>query len=58
MPMFAFLKRARATPARSTLATLRETLKKLGAVQEETRQMAELKRILAGRIAELERTSG
>jgi hypothetical protein len=39
---------------RDQLATLRNTLKKLEAESEETPRIAELKRILAARIVELE----
>jgi len=40
---------------RDPLSTLRMILKKLEGEQEETPQIIDLKRILAGRIAELER---
>jgi hypothetical protein len=42
-------------PHRNQLITLRETLDRLEADEEQTPQIADLKRILAGRIAELER---
>jgi len=45
-------------PHRNQLAMLRKTLEGLEADPEETQQTAELKRILAGRIAELERKIG
>ena len=44
-------------PAKDMLQTLRETLEKLNSAGEETPRTADLKRILAGRIAELERKS-
>jgi hypothetical protein len=40
---------------RDQLTTLRHTLEKLEAEPEETTQIAELKRIIANRITELER---
>ncbi|MGA8090551.1 MAG: hypothetical protein WCA10_24965 [Terracidiphilus sp.] len=55
MSMFAFRKPVSFTPARGALVTLRETLKSLEAAPVETKQIADLKRILAGRIAEMER---
>jgi hypothetical protein len=54
MSIFAFRRADGQTKARSKLVTLRETLKRLEAAHEETRQMAELKNILAARIAEIE----
>jgi hypothetical protein len=42
-------------PPRSALAVLRSTLKNLEAESERTEQIADLKRILTGRIAEMER---
>ena len=44
-------------PARDLLNVLRSTLAKIDAEPEPTPQMTDLKRILAGRIAELERKS-
>lgn len=57
MSMFAFRKPVASTPPRSTMVNLRETLKNLEAAPVETAQIAELKRILAGRITEMERKS-
>ena len=42
-------------PIRTTLSRLRETLDGLEREREETPQIAELRRILAGRIAGIER---
>ncbi|HMG84115.1 MAG TPA: hypothetical protein VK574_00140 [Terracidiphilus sp.] len=42
-------------PTRKTLSRLRETLDGLESERDETPQIADLKRILAGRIAEMER---
>ncbi|MDR5726563.1 MAG: hypothetical protein RB191_03740, partial [Terriglobia bacterium] len=42
-------------PQRSPLAVLRSTLKNLEAEPEETEQIADLKRILIDRIAEIEK---
>lgn len=42
-------------PLRDSLATLRKTLEQLDAELVETPQIAELKRILAERISEMER---
>lgn len=55
MSFFAFRKPVIHSPARSSLEALRATLKNLEAAPAETKQIAELKRILAGRIAEMER---
>jgi hypothetical protein len=41
-------------PSRDVLGTLRATLERLEAEQEETPQLTDLKRILMGRIAEME----
>jgi hypothetical protein len=54
MSMFDFVRPA-ALPRRDSLATLQETLMRLEAEPHETAQIADLKRILAERIAELER---
>lgn len=42
-------------PRRDSLAVLRKTLEQLEAEPMETPQLADLKRILVGRIAEMER---
>ena len=42
-------------PTRKVLSRLRETLDRLESEREETPQIVELKLILAGRIAEMER---
>lgn len=42
-------------PTRTALSRLRETLDRLEREREETPQIVELRRILAGRIAEMER---
>jgi hypothetical protein len=55
MSIFTFGKPATDPKGRSPLATLRETLKSLEAAPEESRQIADLKHILAARIAEMER---
>lgn len=55
MSPFAFRKPSGNQPPRDLLKTLRTTLALLDAEPEQTPQMANLKRILAGRIAELER---
>ena len=47
-----------AIPSRDSLATLRETVERLEAEPVKTQRIADLKRILAGRIAELERITG
>jgi hypothetical protein len=44
--------------SRDALSTLRATLERLEAEQEETPQLADLKRILMTRILEMERRSG
>ena len=54
MSPFAFRKPSGNQPPRDQLETLRTTLALLDAEPEQTPQMATLKRILAGRIAELE----
>lgn len=55
MSIFARRKPSSERPFRDSLATLRRTLELLEAEPVETPQLAELKRILAGRIAEMER---
>jgi hypothetical protein len=54
MSIFEFRKPAGKQPHRSQLVVLCETLKRLEAEPLETPQIADLKRILAGRIAEME----
>ena len=54
MSVFTYRKPGGEIPARSTLETLKRTMKNLEAANAETPQIADLKRILAGRIAELE----
>jgi len=55
MSIFEYRKPSRRTDASQQLLTLQETLKSLEAEPEETQRIADLKQILAGRIAELER---
>ena len=55
MSIFEFRKPVIEQPHRNQLAMLRKTLEGLEAEQEETQQIADLKHILAARIAELER---
>ena len=55
MSIFEFRKPVGEQHHRNQLAMLRKTLERLEADPEETQQTVELKRILAGRIAELER---
>lgn len=55
MSIFEFRKPAVETKPRSSLGILRQTLKNLEATPTQTKQIAELKLILAARIAELER---
>ncbi|MGC2613122.1 MAG: hypothetical protein WA354_03755 [Terracidiphilus sp.] len=55
MSIFEFRKPVAEQPHRNQLVMLRQTLDRLEAETEETPQIADLKRILAGRIAELER---
>jgi hypothetical protein len=55
MSFFEHRKPAATQGARDALSTLRATLEKLEAEPEETPKMADLKRILGDRIAELER---
>lgn len=54
MSIFEYRKPVAAQPSRDALSTLRATLAKLETEREETPQVADLKRILASRIAELE----
>ena len=55
MSIFEHRKPTAARRERDLLGTLRMTLQKLEEEPEETPQMADLKRILSGRIAEMER---
>jgi hypothetical protein len=55
MSIFEFRKPVSEQPHRNQLVVLRKTLERLEAEPEETQQIADLKRILVGRIAELER---
>ena len=55
MSIFEFRKPVAEQPHRNQLVMLRQTLDRLEAETEETPQIADLKRILAGRIAELKR---
>jgi hypothetical protein len=55
MSIFEYRKPAVEQPHRDQLVTLRETLERLDAEPDETQQIVDLKRILTGRIAELER---
>lgn len=55
MSIFEYRKPGNANPSRDSLATMRETLERLEAESVETPRIADLKRILASRIAELER---
>jgi hypothetical protein len=57
MSIFEYRKPVAAHSQRDMLGTLRKTLEKLEEEPEETPQVADLKRILGGRIAELERES-
>jgi hypothetical protein len=57
MSIFDHRRPARSQPAKDVLQTLRETLERLNSAAEETPRTADLKRILASRIAELERKS-
>ena len=54
MRVFEHRKPAADTEPRNALATLRETLAGLEAEPVQTEQIAELKRLLAGQIAEIE----
>jgi hypothetical protein len=54
MSIFEYRKPVSEHAHRSQLMTLRETLEKLEAEREETPRTADLKRILAARITELE----
>ena len=55
MSFFEFHKPETVDLARKTISRLRETLDRLECEREETPQIADLKRILARRIAEMER---
>ena len=55
MSIFEFRKPVGEQPHRNQLVVLRETLQKLETAPLETPQIADLKRILAGKITELER---
>jgi len=55
MSIFEHRKPGSTKVSRDSLVALRETLKRLEAEPMETPRIADLKRILAGRIAELER---
>jgi hypothetical protein len=55
MSIFEFRKPIGEQHHRNQLAMLRKTMERLEADPEETQQTADLKRILASRIAELER---
>ncbi|MGA9585864.1 MAG: hypothetical protein WBQ95_11090 [Terracidiphilus sp.] len=55
MSIFEYRKPATGKPPRNQLGVLRETLNRLNAEPLETQQIADLKRILAGKINELER---
>ena len=55
MSIFEFRKPVGEQRHRNQLEMLRKTMERLEADPEETQQTAELKQILAGRIAELER---
>jgi hypothetical protein len=57
MSVFEYRKAAPPETTRDVLITLRETLKRLNAEFEETPRIADLKRILETRIAEMERKS-
>jgi hypothetical protein len=55
MSLFEYHRPGQIDPSHTALSKLRETLDGLEDEREETPQIAELRRILAGRIAELER---
>jgi len=57
MSIFEYRKPGKTETPRDLLGTLRTTLARLEAEAEETPRVAELKRILSDRIAELERKS-
>jgi hypothetical protein len=57
MSIFQYRKPVGEQRHRSQILVLRETLDRLEAEPEETRRISDLKRILAGRIAELEQTA-
>jgi DNA-binding transcriptional regulator GbsR (MarR family) len=54
MTFFESRKSKEIDPSRKALSRLRDTLDRLERQQDETRQITELKRIPAGRIAEME----
>jgi hypothetical protein len=54
MSIFKYRKPTGEQPHRNQLVMLRKTLDRLETAEEETQQIVDLKRILAGRIAELE----
>ena len=55
MALFEFHRAGQIDPTRTALSRLRETLDGLEHERDETPQIAELRRILGGRIAEMER---
>ena len=55
MPFFQYRNVEEIDPTPKMLSRLRQTLDRLESERDETPQIAELKRILAGRIAEMER---
>jgi hypothetical protein len=55
MSFFEYHKPEEIDPTRKALSKLRETLDRLEREREETPQIEDLRRILAGRIAEMER---
>lgn len=57
MSIFEYCKPTGNEPARNALTTLRETLERLDSEFEQTPRIADLKRILAERIAEIESES-
>lgn len=57
MSIFEFRKCPECAPARDELKTLRQTLERLEADPDETPGVLDLKRLLAARIAEMERKS-
>ena len=57
MSIFAYRKPAKAVPSRDLLETLKTMVASLQSEKQESPQLAELKRILSDRIAELEHKS-
>ena len=55
MPFFGGQRATQLDPSHAALSRLRETLQGLEHEKEETPQIVELRRILAGQIAEMER---